>query len=352
MSTQPKRTCSICGNELSGAMEFCPVCMLRKALAGGVESGESSSEDTGKPTSEHAAQRFEHYELVKSEDGKPVELGRGAMGVTYKAFDVDLRYPVTLKVINERYLGDESARLRFLREARAAASVRHPNVASVLHLGRTGSSYFYAMEFVEGETLENLIRRSGRLQVKLALAIATQVAGGLLAVHKQKLVHRDIKPSNIMVSLEDEGAVTATIIDLGLAKAVNEPGSQTTLSTLGAFVGTPDFASPEQFAGVQVDIRSDLYSLGATLWEMLIGQAPFRGTSAELMHQHLQAPLAIGQLERVPQPVVVLLEVLLEKDPARRFQSPTELLKAMPTITGAIDAGGRSTRQSLQRMPR
>ena len=126
-------------------MEFCPVCMLRKALAGGVESGESSaSEDTVKQTPGQAVQRFEHYELMTGEDGKPLELGRGAMGVTYKAFDVDLHCPVTLKVISERYLGDESARLRFLREARAAASVRHPNVASVLHLGRTGSSYFYA----------------------------------------------------------------------------------------------------------------------------------------------------------------------------------------------------------------
>jgi hypothetical protein len=144
-------------------MEFCPVCMLRKALADGVESGESSaSEDTIKPTAEQAVQRFEHYELVTGEDGKPVELGRGAMGVTYKAFDVDLHCPVTLKVINGRYLGDESARLRFLREARVAASVRHPNVASVFHLGRSGENYFYAMEFVEGETLENLTKRSGR----------------------------------------------------------------------------------------------------------------------------------------------------------------------------------------------
>ena len=100
MSTDPQRTCPSCGNEFSGAMEFCPVCMLRKALADGVESGESSSEDTGKPTSEHATQRFEHYELVTGEDGKPVELGRGAMGVTYKAVDVDLHCSVTLKVIS------------------------------------------------------------------------------------------------------------------------------------------------------------------------------------------------------------------------------------------------------------
>src|ERR1700739_2383481 len=219
MSAEPQRTCSICGNELSGAMEFCPVCMLRKGLTGGVESGESSaSEDTVKSTAEQVARRFEHYELVTGEDGKPVELGRGAMGVTYKAFDVDLHCPVALKVISERYLGDESARLRFLREARAAARLRHSNVASVLHLGRTGSSYFYAMEFVEGETLEKLIKRSAPLEVKLALEIATQAAAGLAAVHKQKLIHRDIKPSNIMVSLEEGGAVTVKIIDLGLAK--------------------------------------------------------------------------------------------------------------------------------------
>src|SRR5208283_114918 len=210
MKTEDRRTCSICGNEFSGAMEFCPVCLLRKALADGVESGESSaSEDTVGPTPEQAVQRFEHYELVTGEDGKPVELGRGAMGVTYKAFDVDLHCPVTLKVICERYLGDESARLRFVREARAAAKVRHSNVASVFHLGRTGGNYFYAMEFVEGETLEHLIKLSGKLKVKLALKIVTQVAAGLAAVHEQNLVHRDIKPSNIMVRLKDDDSITA-----------------------------------------------------------------------------------------------------------------------------------------------
>jgi serine/threonine protein kinase len=219
---------------------------------------------------------------------------------------------VALKVINERYLGDESARLRFLREARSAARLRHSNVASVLHLGRTGSSYFYAMEFVEGETLEQLIKRSGKLDAKLALEITTQVAAGLAAVHEQGLVHRDIKPTNVMVRATDGACRTAKIIDLGLAKtAMNEPASQAAISTPGAFAGTPEFASPEQFAGVQADIRSDLYSLGVTLWEMLIGRVPFRGTAAELMYQHLHAPLPPEQLKGVPQPVVVLLEVLL-----------------------------------------
>src|SRR6516162_4777719 len=256
MITQPQRSCPTCGNEFSAAMEFCPVCVLRGAAADWTESGESSaSEETAKATTpEQAVQRFEHYELVMGEDGKPVELGRGAMGVTYKAFDVDLHCPVTLKVISERYLGDGSAQLRFLREARAAASVRHPNVAWVLHLGKTAQNYFYAMEFVEGETLNHLIKRSGQLDVKLALEITTQLAAGLAAVHKQRLVHRDIKPSNIMVSLEEGGGVTAKIIDLGLAKAVDEPSAQTAISTPGAFAGTPEFASPEQFAGVPLDI--------------------------------------------------------------------------------------------------
>jgi serine/threonine protein kinase len=194
----------------------CPVCLLRGAMQPEATVKADLADDG----------RFDQYEMMRREDGTFEELGRGAVGVTYKAFDVDLRFPVTLKLISEKYVGDESARLRFLREARAAASVRHPNVASVFHLGRTGQNYFYAMEFVEGETLGSLIKRSGRLDVKLALEIATQVAAGLAAVHKQKLVHRDIKPSNIMVSVEEEGAVTAKIIDLGLAKVVNESGSQ------------------------------------------------------------------------------------------------------------------------------
>src|SRR6201990_1865621 len=178
-----------------------------------------------------------------------------------------------------------------------------------------------------------------------------RVAAGLAAVHKQKLVHRDIKPSNIMASPEEGGTVTAKIIDLGLAKPVNEPGSQTAISMPGGFAGTPEFASPEQFAGGGVDIRSDLYSLGVTLWEMLSGQALFQGSPAEVMYQHQHASLPLDRLKRVSQPVVVLLEMLLEKDPGSRFQNPAELLKVLPMITGAIDAGCRITRESLEKMP-
>jgi hypothetical protein len=194
------------------------------------------------------------------------------------------------------------------------------------------------------------MKRSGRLELKLTLEIATQVAAGLAAIHKQKLVHRDIKPSNIMVNVEEGSTVTAKIIDLGLAKPAPDAPAEAAISTPGAFAGTPEFASPEQFAGVGVDIHSDLYSLGVVLWEMVTGNAVFRGSPAEVMYQHQHAPLPYEELEHVPQPVVVLVEVLLEKDPTRRFQNPTELLKAMPAITGAIDARRRITRQSLQNM--
>ena len=131
-----------------------------------------------------------------------MELGRGGMGVTYKAIDTHLRCPVALKIIRAQFIGNESARSRFLREARAAASVCHSNVATVHHLGESGGNYFYAMEFVDGETLEALLHRRGRLEIDLALEIVAQVAAGLTAIHKQHLVHRDIKPSNIMLTWE------------------------------------------------------------------------------------------------------------------------------------------------------
>jgi len=351
-------TCPVCGTKFFAItdIEFCPACILHRALeAGSKATGESGSNEIAASAEEadggSQLRRFENYEVMLDADGRPIELGRGAMGVTYKAFDIDLRYPVALKVINERYLGNEWARLRFLREARAAARVRHPNVASVFHLGRTGEKYFYAMEFVEGENLEKFISGSGRLPLNLALEITAQVAAGLAAIHKEKFVHRDVKPSNIMVSFREEAAMTAKLIDLGLVKSFDEPGAQTAISTPGAFAGTPEFASPEQFAGVEVDIRSDLYSLGLTLWAMLTGEVPFRGTPSEVMYRHQHAPLPLEQLEDVPQPVVVLLQALLEKDPARRFQNPTELLKAIPMVTDALDRELRITRQRLQKAP-
>jgi serine/threonine protein kinase len=312
VSAKGKLVCQVCGTALSGGSEACPVCALRRALGPETSSLLDFSSEL----------RFEHYQVLKNKDGTPVELGRGAMGITDKADDINLRRAVALKIISTRWVGDELAHRRFVREARAAASVRHPNVASVFHLGMSGESYFYAMEFVEGETLENLIKRSGRLKAKLALEIVTQATAGLAAIHQQNLVHRDIKPSNIMVALKDEGCLTAKIIDLGLAKATNERASVAGISMAGAFAGTPEFASPEQFAGVGVDVRSDLYSLGIVLWEMLTGKVPFSGSAAEVMYQHLHTPLPVGRLKGIPQAAVILPETLLKKRSRTAFPDP------------------------------
>src|SRR5262245_8588731 len=273
------------------------------------------------------------------------------MGITFKAIDLNLNIPVALKVLNLQLLQEELARRRFFREARSAASVRHPNVASVYHLGSREREIFYAMEFVEGVTIEGLVKGSGPIEPLLALEIASQIAAGLAAIDQQNLVHRDIKPSNIMVHFNGDSIGTVKIIDLGLAKAVNEPHGQTVISVLGALGAAPPFASPEQLSGLGVDIRSDLYSLGATLWVTLTGKPPFSGTPAEMMHQHLHAPLPLEQLGGVPQPIVVLLEALMEKDPRWRLQSPSEFLEVMPIITGAISAGLPISFQSVRKLP-
>jgi serine/threonine protein kinase/Tfp pilus assembly protein PilF len=337
VKTQGKQACPVCGTLFPNDSESCPVCALRGALE--PESDASSIEDA---TSEL---RFEHYQVLKNADGTPLELGHGAMGVTYKAFDVHLRCLVALKIINTRFIGDDSARRRFVREARAAASVRHPNVASVLHLGETGGNYFYAMEFVDGETLEKLIQRSGSLETDLALEIVGQVAAGLTAIQKQHLVHRDIKPSNIMVSQEGGRLESVKIIDLGLAKGVAE---EDTISTAGSFTGTPSYASPEQFAGIGSDIRSDLYSLGVTLWEMLSGKLPFQGSATELIYLHQHAAVPIDKLKGVPAPIIALLEILLAKDPNQRFQSPAQFQQALTKVRGAIRSGLRLTADKLR----
>jgi serine/threonine protein kinase len=350
------RRCSVCGRKLSAnnPMASCPVCLLRIALDPS-NSGDRPIEnfvESRTQAREVNPRRFGHYEILTHSHGNLHELGHGAMGITFKAIDVNLRIPVALKVLNLQLLQEKLARRRFLREARSAARVRHPNVASVYHLGSRGREIFYAMEFAEGETLENLIKRSGRVEPMLALEIAGQVAAGLVAVQQQSLVHRDIKPSNIMVHLE-AGSVTAIkIIDLGLAKAVNDAHSQTAISIPGGFAGTPVFASPEQFAGLDVDIRSDLYSLGATLWVTLTGKPPFNGTPSEIMYQHLHSPLPLERLEGVPQPMVVLLEALLEKDPRQRLQSPSRILELLPIITAAIRKGLPIKPRSLRHLPK
>ena len=334
MSAKGRLVCQVCGVALANDSEACPVCALRGALGPETTSLSDGSSEL----------RFEHYQVLKNHDGTPVELGRGAMGITYKALDIHLQCPVALKIINARFIGDDSARRRFVREARSAASVRHPNVASVFHLGESGGNYFYAMEFVEGETLAKSIQRSGRLEPEVALEIAAQVAAGLIAIEKKGLIHRDIKASNIMVTWDEGRLESVKIIDLGLAKGIAEE----TISTTGGFIGTPGYASPEQFAGIGTDIRSDLYSLGITLWEMLSGKLPFQGSATDLMYQHQHAPPPTEKLKGVPAPVVALLEVLLAKDPSQRFQGAAQLQKVLPRVREALASGSRLSANDLR----
>lgn len=292
--------------------------------------------------------KFEHYELLKNPDGSLVELGHGAMGVTYKAFDTNLHCPVALKMINAEYLNDPSAEERFLREARGAAQLRHRNVASVFHLGRCGEAHYYAMEFIDGQTVDALVKRDGAFDCALALEVAKQISAALIAAHQQGLVHRDIKPSNLMISRECDGDIVVKVIDFGLVKSsmVSTAGGSLTSS---GFVGTPYFASPEQLDQRPEDIRSDIYSLGVTLWFMLTGKPTFLGSVASVIMQHLEKVPSFQSLAVLPAEVVQLLRHMLEKDVEKRLQTPAELRAEIKRcIAGLGSADQTAVTQALE----
>jgi len=336
-SKPTQSVCAQCGSQFSSldnVETFCATCLLHAAL----------SDDH----SEHAARlhRFDQYELITGDDGTPVELGRGAMGVTYKAFDTNLRCEVALKVINPRYLANESSRARFLCEARAAAQVRHRNIASVFHLGSERGEYFYAMELVDGETIEGWVRRKGRLDCATALEVTLQITRALIATGSRRFVHRDIKPSNIMLCSEADGAIAAKLIDFGLVRAVVDPSvTGNTEPTRDGFIGTPQYASPEQFAGLATDARSDIYSLGVTLWFMLTGRLPFNGTRDEIQQQQVSGALPLDHLKGIPRVVVELIKRMLETDTRKRPQSPATLKEQLNKCIAAIESSNQKKRR-------
>jgi serine/threonine protein kinase len=310
--------CSVCGAPLN-AKGDCRACLVRTAL-------EETLVET-KPS----ALVFGDFEVEQGADGSHWELGHGAIGVTYLAADKVLRRKVALKVIEvpAGARGSQVMRERFLREARAAAALRHPNVASVYQFGTSpdGSRCYYAMELVEGETLGARVRRDGPLNAKEALEIAIQITRALMAAAAHDLIHRDLKPGNIMLTTESE----VKVIDFGLAKAITDAGGEMDL-TRGEFVGTPSFASPEQFGSGPVDARADIYSLGATLWFALTGLAPHSGsTIEEIRDRQTRDDLPIAQLvaRKVPGPLVKLLRSTLAVDPGKRPASAQELMEAL-----------------------
>jgi serine/threonine protein kinase len=292
--------------------------------------------------------KFENYELLRREDGSVFELGRGAMGVTYKAWDADLHCHVALKVINPAFLSDPQASERFLREARAAAQLRHPNIATIYRLGRTqDETYFYAMEFCDGPTLEKALSEWSSLPGVKALGIAWQVAKALILAEEHRLLHRDLKPSNLILTERTDEGTVVKVIDFGLAKSLAD-GSQS-LATLGSssFVGTAHFASPEQLEEQNLDIRSDIYSLGVCVWFMLTGRPPFEGSLARVMSQTLHGELPWSKLDGQPKRMIDLLRRMLAKDREARPRSAAALREEIETCWRAIesgDAGGEEPR--------
>lgn len=284
-------------------------------------------------------ERFQHYEVLTSDSGAPCELGRGAMGITYHARDTLLRREVALKVINGKYLESDTARERFRREAQAAARLNHENIATVYQFGVEGDGFFYAMEYIRGETVEAYLKRRGPMVPQVAVNVAMQVCRALAAAEREGLVHRDIKPANLMLS-EDQGDLRVKVIDFGLAKPVTKTDEAEMSLTVSGFVGTPHFASPEQLEERDLDIRSDLYSLGVTLWYMLDGRPPYSGTFASLVVHHLHSPLPLEALRAQARPLVNVLEKAMAKDRDERFQTPAAFREALESCLKHLHDGG------------
>jgi serine/threonine protein kinase/Tfp pilus assembly protein PilF len=346
---QTAGTCATCGRPLTqcGPNGECLRCLVS---LGFLADGEQAERPAARGRMTPGPLRYAHFEVEVGADGFPVELGAGAMAITYRARDTVLNSTAALKVIDRSMAQNPSARSRFLREARAAANIHHPNVARVTYYGEQDGECFYAMELVEGETLEARVRRDGPVPLALALEIIEQAARALAVAEACGVVHRDIKPSNLMLESDASEALTVKVIDYGVAKLMGpqaEPGAE---QTQAGFIGTPAFASPEQFAGAgqsPIDTRSDIYSLGVTLWYLVSGRTPFVGRTMEEIRARQTSDLPLEQLRslHLPGQVITLLKSMLAPDPKDRPQTARDLLSAVHRCHERFNPAARSRRR-------
>ena len=260
-------------------------------------------------------------------------LGKGGMGTVLKARQVSIDRLVALKILPKRLAENKAFVQRFIREARSAARLRHPNIVAAYDVGFVDGYYFFAMEFVDGETLADILRREGRLEPNRVLHILKQVTSALAAAHEAGIVHRDIKPSNIMLDKKGEVRVT----DFGLAKRTE---GDVDVTQVGQALGTPLYLAPEVASGEPADARSDLYSLGATFYHLLAGRPPFEGkTAPQLIIKHVnEAPLPLcGVAPGIDPRFPAIIDRLLSKRPADRYASAQALLDELDSL-GPLEA--------------
>lgn len=282
------------------------------------------------------------------------KIGEGGMGVVYRAEDEKLRRPVALKVLPPDLVANEERRLRFLREARTAAAINHPNIAHVYEVDEADGVVFIAMELVEGKTLREVM--GGKpMSIKDTLRIATEMSEGLAKAHQAHVIHRDLKPENVIVTAEGH----VKILDFGLAKLLHEHSAESAtelskLSTIseeltiqGKIFGTVAYMSPEQARGQTVDARSDLFSFGTTLYEMITGRVPFQGKTATdtLSSITRDEPTPPSQLnDTVPQELDRIVAGCLEKDPQDRYQHTDQLAVDLRKLKRSTDSGVQPVR--------
>ncbi|MFO1094170.1 MAG: serine/threonine-protein kinase [Planctomycetaceae bacterium] len=266
-------------------------------------------------------------------------LGAGGMGVVFEAEDLRLGRRVAVKAMQPSLLGRAEHKLRFLREARAAASIDHDNIVPIHHVGEDCGVPFFVMPLLKGESLETRLRRAGRLSIAGTVSIGRQIASGIAAAHERGLVHRDIKPANIWLERREQQLPRVRILDFGLAR-IEDDDSQLTNS--GSVAGTPAFMAPEQARGERANARSDIFSIGCVLYCLLTGKPPFTGrNSAAMMFaviHHQPEPLD-GLQPAVPEALATLLMQLLQKDPAQRPKSARDVAEALQAIEQEISRG-------------